>query len=47
MTKEKKAYLIAEILLERSMPDYVIRVITDLGEDDLLYLKEKTSHEHH
>lgn len=43
MTKEKKAYLIAEILLERSLPDYVIKVITDLAEEDIVYLKRKTN----
>lgn len=45
MTKEKKAYLIAEILLERSLPDYVIKVITDLAEEDITYLKMKTNSE--
>lgn len=45
MTKEKKAYLIAEILLERSLPDYVIKVITDLAEEDIDYLKMKTNSE--
>ena len=46
MTKEKKAYLIAEILLERSLPDYVIKVITDLAEEDIVYLKMKTNNGH-
>ena len=46
MTKEKKAYLIAEILMERSLPDYVIKVITDLAEEDIVYLKMKTDNEH-
>jgi len=43
MTKEKKAYLIAEILLERRLPDHVIQAITDLAEEDIHYLKMKTN----
>lgn len=43
MKKKKKAYLIAEILLNRQMPLDVIMEITDLREEDIISLKSKVS----
>ena len=37
----KKPYLIAEILLRRGMPDFVIKEITALAECELFLLKRK------
>ncbi|MDQ0220260.1 hypothetical protein [Peribacillus cavernae] len=37
----KKAYLIAEILLERGMPVSVVKEITDLGEYEIQVLQRK------
>jgi hypothetical protein len=37
----KKPYLIAEILLRRGMPDYVIKEVTALEECELFLLKRK------
>ena len=37
----KKPYLIAEILLLRGMPDFVIKEITALAECELFHLKRK------
>jgi hypothetical protein len=37
----KKPYLIAEILLNRGMPDLVIKEITALAECELFHLKRK------
>lgn len=36
-----KQFLIAEILLKRGMPDFVIKEITSVADDELLYLKKK------
>lgn len=36
-----KQFLIAEILLKRGMPDFVIKEITAVAEHELLYLKKK------
>ncbi|MFF2501318.1 MULTISPECIES: hypothetical protein [Peribacillus] len=38
---KKKPYLIAEILLKRGMPDYVIKEVTALKECELFLLKRK------
>lgn len=37
----EKQYLIAEILLERGLPDLVVKEITKLGEHELFFLKNK------
>lgn len=37
----EKPYLIAEILLRRGMPDYVIKEVTALKECELFLLKRK------
>lgn len=37
----EKQYLIAEILLERGLPDLVVKEITKLGENELFFLKNK------
>ena len=36
-----KQFLIAEILLKRGLPDFVVKEITAVAEQDLLYLKKK------
>ena len=36
-----KQYLIAEILLRRGMPDFVVKEMTAVAEQELLYLKRK------
>ncbi|MGN1402099.1 MAG: hypothetical protein ACI4XL_11430 [Bacillus sp. (in: firmicutes)] len=43
MKKKRKAPLIAEILLLRSLPLEVIKEITDLCEEELLSLQKKIS----
>ena len=43
MGKTEKAYLIAEILLNRNLPLDVIKTITDLCEEELLSLQSKFS----
>ncbi|MBK5443649.1 hypothetical protein ACFY5J_19340 [Peribacillus butanolivorans] len=37
----KKPYLIAEILLRRGVPDFVIKEVTALAECELFLLKRK------
>lgn len=37
----KKQYLIAEILLKRGVPDFVIKEMTAVAEQELLFLKRK------
>ena len=37
----KNQYLIAEILLKRGMPDFVVKEITAIAEQELLSLKKK------
>ncbi|MGM9929944.1 MAG: hypothetical protein ACI35P_18550 [Bacillus sp. (in: firmicutes)] len=41
MKKKNKAYLIAEILLNRQLPLHVIKEITDVTEEDLYMLQTK------
>jgi hypothetical protein len=36
-----KQFLIAEILLKRGMPDFVVKEITAIAEQELLFLKNK------
>ena len=36
-----KQFLIAEILLKRGMPDFVVKEITAIAEQELLCLKNK------
>ncbi|WP_267888093.1 hypothetical protein [Bacillus massiliglaciei] len=36
-----KAYLIAEILLQRGMPDHAVMEITKVSKEELLFLKKK------
>lgn len=43
MKKEKKPYLIAEILLNRQLPLNVIMEITALLEEEILMLKYKVN----
>ena len=43
MGKTEKAYLIAEILLNRKLPLDVIKTITDLCEEELVSLQRKFS----
>ncbi|WP_257968004.1 hypothetical protein [Peribacillus deserti] len=41
MKINNKPYLIAEILLLRGLPEYVIKTITRLADDELQALKQK------
>lgn len=43
MKREKKPYLIAEILLNRQLPLHVIMEITDLVEEELVMLQNRNS----
>lgn len=43
MKRNKKAFLIAEILLKRQLPLEVIKEITDLAQEDITTLQTKVN----
>ena len=45
MKRKNEAYLIAEILLNRQLPLYVIKEITAIAEEDLYVMQSKEVHE--